>query len=75
MKYLREKSGLTQFSLARGTGIPRSKISLWELGQISLSPDEQARIRRVLLRAIEKRVKELSSVLAEEQRGEANCAS
>jgi transcriptional regulator with XRE-family HTH domain len=72
---LREVSGMSQFSLARQTGISRSRISLWELGELTLSSEEQNRIQHVLLRAIEKRVRELSSVLAAEQRDNANSTS
>jgi hypothetical protein len=65
--FLRELSGLSQFALAQQTGIPRMRISLSELGHLTLSTDEQNRIRRALLNAIDTRVKQLLSVVAQEQ--------
>ena len=61
---LREISGLSQFSTARKCGIPRMRLSLAETGQLELSSAEEARIRRVLLRAIEARAVQLQTVLA-----------
>jgi hypothetical protein len=46
------------------------RISLSELGQLTLSLEEQSRIRRVLLNAIDERVKQLLTVLAQERGSE-----
>jgi hypothetical protein len=43
------------------------RISLSELGQLTLSLEEQSRIRRVLLNAIDERVKQLLTVLTQER--------
>jgi transcriptional regulator with XRE-family HTH domain len=50
LKKLRRDSGLTQYSLASATGIPRVKISHAELGIVKLTADEVASIRKVLLK-------------------------
>lgn len=65
--FLRGLSGLSQFALAQQTGIPRVRISLSELGQIKLSSEEQGRVRRVLLNAIDTRAKQLLTVLDRER--------
>jgi hypothetical protein len=62
---LRDISGLSQFSLARKSGVPRVRISLAETGQLELSSQEQERIRTVLLRVIEARARQLQIVLAD----------
>lgn len=63
---LRGLSGLSQFALARQTGISRMRISLYELGHVSLTPEEHSRIRRVLIDTIDGRVKQLLTALAQE---------
>ena len=65
--FLRSLSGLSQFALAQQTGISRMRISLFELGHLTLSTEEQCRIRHVLLDAIDARVKQLLNVLAQER--------
>jgi hypothetical protein len=65
--FLRQLSGLSQYALAHQAGIPRMRISLSELGQLTLSLEEQSRIRRVLLNAIDERVKQLLTVLTQER--------
>jgi predicted transcriptional regulator len=67
MKRLRRISGISQFSLARQAGISRARISLCELGELTLSPEERSRIRCILLSAIDARVKQLLAILAEER--------
>jgi transcriptional regulator with XRE-family HTH domain len=62
---LRELSGLSQFTVARKSGVPRVRISLAETGQLELTSEEQARIRAVLLRVIEARRAQLELVLAD----------
>jgi len=49
LKALRRDAGLTQFGLARRTGIPRWKIANAELGVRKLLPEEAEAIRKVLL--------------------------
>jgi hypothetical protein len=63
--FLRGLSGLSQFTLARKSGVPRVRLSLAETGQLELSVKEEERIRTVLLRAIEARALQLQTVLAD----------
>ena len=67
--FLRELSGLSQFTVARKSGIPRVRLSLAETGQLELPVEEQELIRTVLLRAIEVRVLQLQAALAESRSG------
>jgi len=67
---LRELSGLSQFTVARKSGVPRVRLSLAETGQLRLSVEEEERIRTVLLRAIEARALQLQAALAESRAGE-----
>jgi hypothetical protein len=62
--FLRQLSGLSQFTVALRSAVPRVRISLAETNQLELSPEEQARIRTVLLKAIEARDLQLQAVLA-----------
>lgn len=62
---LRELSGLTQYTLARKSGISRVRLSLAETGQLALNPEEEARIRAVLLPVIGERSHQLQMVLAD----------
>jgi transcriptional regulator with XRE-family HTH domain len=63
--FLRELSELSQFSVARRSGVPRARISLSESGQLELTREEMTRIRSVLLKTIEARANQLLSVLAD----------
>ena len=63
--FLRGHSGLSQFTVARESGVPRVRLSLAETGQLELSVEEEVRIRTVLLRAIEARALQLQTVLAD----------
>jgi transcriptional regulator with XRE-family HTH domain len=49
LRQLRRDAGLTQYALAKATGIDRTKISHAELGVVKLTEDEFNRIRKVLL--------------------------
>jgi transcriptional regulator with XRE-family HTH domain len=49
LRKLRRDAALTQYALAKATGIDRTKISHAELGMVTLNADECARIRKVLL--------------------------
>jgi len=66
---LRELSGLSQFTLARKSGIARVRLSLAETGQLELSAEEENRLRTVLLRTIEARALQLQAALAESRAG------
>jgi len=53
-KELRRMAGWTQAKAARASGINRAKLSQAECGEIELSHEEDAAIRRALFRAIVK---------------------
>jgi transcriptional regulator with XRE-family HTH domain len=58
-------AGWTQARASRATGINRAKLSQAECGEVELSTEEDAAIRRVLLRAIRRRVDRINDVLAD----------
>jgi DNA-binding XRE family transcriptional regulator len=45
---LREEVGATQIRIAKLAGIPRMRLSLAETGDVELTPDETAAIRRAI---------------------------
>ena len=55
LRTLRRDAGLTQFALARRTGVPRWKIANAELGVRKLLPNEVEAIRKVLLDSAQKK--------------------
>jgi transcriptional regulator with XRE-family HTH domain len=65
LRSLRVLAGMSQFTCARRSRVPRLRISLAESGRLELSPVDQAQIRAVLLRAIEARACQLQRVLAD----------
>jgi predicted transcriptional regulator len=65
LRALRTLAGISQFTCARRARVPRVRISLFESGQLELRLEEQARIRTVLLKAIEARALQLQMVLAD----------
>lgn len=65
LRELRRMAGWTQAKASRASGINRAKLSQAECGEIELSTEEDAAIRRVLLRAIRDRVDRINGVLAE----------
>jgi len=48
LKNRRKEVGMPQFLLAQRSGVTRMRLSLFETGQVSLSADEIAAIRRAL---------------------------
>ena len=64
LRTAREMSGLSQFTAAHKSGIPRMRLSLAECGQIDLRPEEQSALREVLREAIEQRTTVLRNVLS-----------
>jgi predicted transcriptional regulator len=54
LKQLRRDAALTQYGLAKATGIPRAKICHAELGIVALSSGEIALIRKILLKVARK---------------------
>lgn len=70
-KALRELAGLTQFSAAHLAGIPRMRLSLAETGQVELSPEEAAALRRVYRAALLKRAAQVQAILSRQEFSEA----
>lgn len=60
----REVAGLSQFSVALRSGVPRMRLSLAECRQIQLRPDEVQAIRQVLRKEMERRAAELRNALS-----------
>ena len=63
----RKKSGMSQFSLAQSSGISRMRLSLAETGQVTLTDDEEAAIRRALNDYLQAKAHEMA-LLSEESR-------
>ena len=61
----RKKTGMSQFLLAQSSGVPRMRLSLAETGQICLTKEEEAAVRRALEDFISRKARELT-LLAEE---------
>jgi transcriptional regulator with XRE-family HTH domain len=57
-------AGMTQFDLAKQSGIGRTRVSLAECGHIELSSEEHAAIQRALVDAIRNRAAEFGGVLS-----------
>jgi hypothetical protein len=64
IRKLREFAALTQFEAARLARIDRTKLVLAEGGQLPLSGEQNARLRRALMRVIRARRDQLDAVLA-----------
>jgi len=63
LRQLRRDGGLTQYGLAKATGIDRTKISHAELGVVTLTDEELKRIRKVLLDAARKKSERILKTL------------
>jgi len=64
LRTLRQMSGMSQFELARRSGVDRSKLSLVENGHVELRPEEANVVRKVLLERIESRAAQFKSALS-----------
>jgi predicted transcriptional regulator len=62
LRTLRRSVGISQFALSVRAGIPRAKLSAVEMGEISLTSDEEAAVRKVLSRAASDRSAQISAV-------------
>lgn len=67
LRALRERAGLTQFTVARKSGVPRMRLSLAECGQLRLRPEEEAAVRRAIREGIEERAARLQHLLSGKQ--------
>ena len=68
IRRLREDSGMSQFAAARAANIERTRLALAEHNHVSLSQEQDARLRAVLLRAIRARRDRLNALLVEMNR-------
>jgi DNA-binding XRE family transcriptional regulator len=66
LKNLRKVSGLTQWDLARVTGIDRSRICFIETERVQVRPEEERAIRRALDQAMRARLGTIQRALASE---------
>jgi transcriptional regulator with XRE-family HTH domain len=64
LKKLRGMADWTQTRTARASGVNRTKLSQAECGEVELSPEEDAAVRRALLAAIRKRATRMENLLA-----------
>ena len=69
LRELRRMANLTQFELAQRCSVSRMRLSQAECGQLALEADEEASVRKILLRRIEDQAARIRNVLsrAEEQ--------
>lgn len=67
LRKLRERAGLTQFGVARKSGVTRMRLSLAESGQLRLSPREEAAVRDAIRQGIEKSTARLQHLLSSKQ--------
>ncbi len=63
LRELRRMAGWTQAKASRATGINRAKLSQAECGEIQLSEQEEAAVRRVLIVAMRDRAAKIDGVL------------
>ena len=66
----RKKAGMSQFLLARWSGISRMRLSLAETGQVALTDHEEVTVRRSLNEYIELKSREIA-LLCQESRASA----
>ncbi len=59
----RRLADLNQFQMARLTGIPRTRLSLAENGDIELRPEEVSKIDEVLQENLAARAEQIGSLL------------
>ncbi len=62
LRTIRRSVGVSQFALSVRSGVPRAKLSAVEMGEISLTPDQEAAVRKVLSRAASEREAQISAV-------------
>jgi len=67
LRRLREKAGLTQFTVARKSGVTRMRLSLAESGQLRLTKEEEAAVREAIHQGIEEHAARLRHLLVGKQ--------
>jgi transcriptional regulator with XRE-family HTH domain len=69
LRKTRRMTGLTQTRLARAAVMSRSRLSQAECGEVTLTKQEETRLRRALRRAIEARAAKFRTLLDEDSSG------
>jgi transcriptional regulator with XRE-family HTH domain len=64
LRELRKLARLTQWELAHRCNVGRTRLSLAECDQLQLRPEEEARVRTVLVEVIKNRAAQISGVLS-----------
>ncbi|PYT58127.1 MAG: hypothetical protein DMG35_18740 [Acidobacteria bacterium] len=67
LRKLRERAGLTQFTVAKKSSVPRMRLSLAESGQLRLRPEEEAAVREAIRKGLEQHAAQLRRLLASKQ--------
>lgn len=67
LRRLRERAGLTQFIVARKSGVTRMRLSLAESGQLRLTGEEEAAVRKAIRQGIEEHAARLRHLLGREE--------
>lgn len=60
LREMRVLLGMSQFSVARQSGVERTRLSLFENGHVELEPEQLAHIRQVLEKAAADRASTLT---------------
>jgi len=63
LRRLRERAGLTQFVVARKSGVTRMRLSLAECGQLRLRASEETAVRDAIRQGIEEKAERLKHLL------------
>ena len=63
----RKKSGMSQWLCAQKSGISRMRLSLAETGQVELSAEEEASVRKVVSDYIELKSREIDLLMRDQQ--------
>jgi DNA-binding XRE family transcriptional regulator len=70
LKKLRRDAGLTQYGLAKATGIQRWRVAHAESGILTLTPEEVELVRKALLERVRQRSKSMENDLGREEIGQ-----
>lgn len=63
LRALRERARLTQFTVARKSGVSRMRLSLAECGRLRLRPEEEEAVRQAIREGIEEQTARLQHLL------------
>jgi transcriptional regulator with XRE-family HTH domain len=63
LRKLRDEAGVTQYTVARKSGVPRVRLSLAECGELRLTRAEEVAIREAIRQEIERRAAQLQRLV------------